>query len=706
MKKSIQNNINKRRVSFYIIRKLISCAVPLYTLLITLSTLCTFSSCSDEPDAESYYTFTGKMMSEYIKGNENFSQFATIVERAGLMDQLSAYGHYTCFLPNNDAVNAYLSKYNYSSIDDLSDAQCDTIARTHFIPEIFSVSDMADGMLASQNMIKRNVQVEHKSDANNNSVVVVNNNSTIYFEHQDDSVENGIVHQIDVVLENSTKTVASLIMQNDELKIFGDAIHETGLDERMDSVEDRQYAKDYERYKNSKWAVQKITTGSRSAEEVYYPESKKYGFTAFVVPDEVLNRKGIMNLKDLYNEAVKIYSSIYPEDVDKEGWKFEHLKDSINPLKRLIQYHILDRNVQGYNFLTVREDAGIDINLVNPTDWYTTLLPYTMLKVEKLTVSKWAGSTGKVGDRYLNRRFDDTHNTSGVHVLPTVPEQYDNNAINGIYFYVDDILKFDENTRDNVHNCRIRMDFSTIFPEIMTNNIRMNGKTITQGGVGGKNYQFPQGYREGVILRGDSRLTYWYPRSHYWGSHGDEMDAQEVFDITFNLPPVPFSGEWQIRLGFPPMNKKDDRAERGQMQVYFDNKATGIPLNMAERIKDESVYGSTTFPDYANIRDDDEKRQEDFKILKNKGYYRGPHSLFVSSDGTMATKGSALSTIANCARKVLCTVYIEAGKTHTLRIKNVSTILPKKKEATLDYLELVPKSVYGVSDSGNSEDDL
>ncbi len=704
MKKSIQKHIKSLKSKEYRVKSKLSFYIPLYTLLFTLS--CTFSSCSDEPDAERYYTFTGKMMSEYIQGNENFSQFATIVQRAGLMDQLSAYGHYTCFLPNNDAVNAYLRKYNYSSLDDLSDSQCDTIARTHLIPEIFSVSDMADGMLSSQNMIKRNVQVEHKSDANNNSVVVVNSNSTIYFEHQDDSVENGIVHQIDVVLENSTKTVGSLIMQNEELSIFADAIHETGLDERMDSVEDRQYAKDYERYKNSKWAMQMITTGSRSAEAVYYPESKKYGFTAFVVPDAVLNSKGIMNLKDLYNEAAKIYSSVYPEDVDKEGWSFEHLKDSINPLKRLMQYHILDRNVQGYNFLTVREDAGIDINIVNPTDWYTTLLPYTMLKVEKLTVSKWAGATGVVGDRYLNRRYDDTHSIPGVHVLPTVPEQYDNNAINGIYFYIDDLLKFDNDTRDNVHNCRIRMDFSTIFPEIMTNNIRMNGKTITQGGVGGKNYQFPQGYLEGVILRGDSRLTYWYPRSHYWGSHGDEMDAQEVFDITFNLPPVPFSGEWQIRLGFPPMNKKDDRAERGQMQVYFDNKATGIPLNMAERIKDESVYGSTTFPDYANIRDDDEKRQEDFKILKNKGYYRGPHSLFVSSDGTMATKGSALSTIANCARKVLCTVYIEAGKPHTLRIKNVSTILPKKKEATLDYLELVPKSVYGVSDSGSSEDDL
>ena len=359
----------------------------------------TFSSCSDEPDAESYYTFTGKMMSEYLQSNENFSQFATIVQRAGLMDQLSAYGHYTCFLPNNDAVNAYLQKYNMSSIDDLSDSQCDTIARTHLIPEIFSVSDMADGMLATQNMIKRNVQVEHKSDANNNSVVVVNSNSTIYFEHQDDSVENGIVHQIDVVLENSTKTVGSLIMQNDQVSIFADAIHETGLDERMDSVEDRKYAQDYERYKNSKWAMQMLTTGSRSAEAVYYPESKKYGFTAFVVPDDILKRKGIMNLRDLYDVAAKTYASVFPEDVDKEGWKFENLKDSITPLKRLIQYHILDRNVQGYNFLTVREDAGVDINIVNPTDWYTTLLPYSMLKVEKLTVAKWAGSTHVVGDR-------------------------------------------------------------------------------------------------------------------------------------------------------------------------------------------------------------------------------------------------------------------------------------------------------------------
>ena len=182
------------------------------------------------------------------------------------------------------------------------------------------------------------------------------------------------------------------------------------------------------------------------------------------------------------------------------------------------------------------------------------------------------------------------------------------------------------------------------------------------------------------------------------------MDAQEVFDITFNIPPVPFSGEWQIRLGFAPMSKADG-AERGQVQIYFDEKATGIPLNMAEPIDLVSVYGSA-FPDYLNIRGDDDKRQEDFKILKNKGYYRGPHSVFNSSDGTKAGKYNTFSQMSHTVRKVLCTVNIEAGQTHTLRIKNVSTVLPKKKEAMLDYLELVPKSVYGVSDSGSSEDDL
>lgn len=679
-------------------------------VLLTIATcgVLSFSSCSDEPDSDSFYSFNGKMMSQYLESDPNFSDFATIVKRAGIMDQLSAYGHYTCFVPNNEAVQNYLKKKNIASISKLTDEECDTIARTHIMTEIYSVSDMADGMLPTQNMLRRNVQVEHDVDEAKNSVVKLNSNSTIYFEHQDDSVENGMVHQIDVVLENSTKTVGSLLGTNEKVSVFANAIKSTGIDELLDLVEDREWA---ELYKNNTWVKeQALTTGSRAAEAVYCPEQRLYGFTLFAVPDNVLEQKyQVKSVQDLYNFAAKRLASVYPDDVNKEGWKFENLNSDINPLKRLLLYHILDRNVQGYNFLTVRENAGIDITMVNPTEWYTTMLPHTMMKVEKLTVAKFGGRGDVEGDIYLNRRYDnDKYYISGSHVNPTVEAEYDNNAVNGMYFYIDDILVYDDEVINTVQNCRMRMDFSTIFPEIMNNNIRMNGKSIGTDNVG-KNYMFPnkpngENYLNGVILRGDSRLTYWYAKSGYYSMNGDEMDAQEVFDITFNIPPVPFTGEWQIRLGFAPMSKADG-AERGQVQIYVDGKAQGIPLNMAEPINLTSVYGGT-FPTYTNIRDDAEKRQEDFKILKNKGYYRGPHSVFGSDNGTISTRSYYFSNQSHTVRKVLCTTTLTAGETHTIRIKNVSIVLAKTKEAMLDYLELVPKSVYGISDGDAQEDDL
>ncbi len=80
----------------------------------------TFVSCSDEPDSENYYTFTGEMMSDYLKNRSQYSMFAEIVERAGLMNTLSSYGAYTCFVPDNNAVDIYLKGRGMSGVGDLS----------------------------------------------------------------------------------------------------------------------------------------------------------------------------------------------------------------------------------------------------------------------------------------------------------------------------------------------------------------------------------------------------------------------------------------------------------------------------------------------------------------------------------------------------------------------------------------------------------
>ena len=82
--------------------------------------------------------------------------------------------------------------------------------------------------------------------------------------------------------------------------------------------------------------------------------------------------------------------------------------------------------------------------------------------------------------------------------------------------------------------------------------------------------------------------------------NGDEMDAQDLFDITFDLPPVPFTGEWQIRLGFAPMNTFNDAANyRGQVQIYFDGVAQGIPLDFSKTLAE--VYGISA-SDWGNTK--------------------------------------------------------------------------------------------------------
>lgn len=684
----------------------------LYLLGIFAFVIPSMQSCNDEPDGDNFYSFTGQMMSEYLTANTQYSQFATIVQRAGLMDQLSAYGHYTCFAPTNDAVNAYLAKVG-KSMETLTDADCDTLARTHLVNVMYSVSEMggesSTSVLPTQNMMRRNLQITHDKDENGNSVVVVNGNSRVFFEHQDDSVENGIMQPVNAVIENSTLSVPSLIKKNPRVSIYMQALEATKLVEKLEAYKDNDYdPKDYEE------KIQYMTGGS-IYEVANPPDQHLYGFTAFLVPDEILkNNHNVTDLRGLYDLACGIYDKMYPDDVNKPEHAFDHLTDPINPLYRFMAYHLLDRNVQGYNYLTVRDDVGVDKSLANTTDWYTTMLPYTMIKVERLNVAKWQGPNGILGDRYINRRYDDTHTERGVHIQPSVEPEYITDGNNGVYFYIDDIIAFNDTTRDVVQNCRIRMDFSTIFPEIMSNNIRMNG-TYTKDDESkyddsykyGKNYFFPAGYLKNVTFSDNNtggHFIYRRPRCNYYSMHGDEMIANGVFDLEFVIPPVPFESDWQIRLGFAPMDASQG-ASRGIFQIYFDDVAQGIPLNMDERINSTAVYGASSFPDYLEIRDNDEKRAEDFKILKNKGYYRGPYSIFHDANNNVNT-GERFAKQPSTVRKVLCTVHIKPGQDHRLRIRNVSTFRAKEKEAMLDYLEFVPKSVYGVNDGGAAEDDL
>ena len=610
------------------------------------------SSCSDEPDKSNFYTFKGQMVSDYLLSNQEFSEFSLILERAGMMKQMSAYGAYTCFAPTNEAINRYLSKKGLSSVNELSEADCDTIARTHLISNMYATSDMNTGVISTPNMNRRYIEVTHGLDKDSNAVVFLNRTSHIIYELQDDSVENGIMQPVSEVLENSNRMLPDVMEENKKISLFSEALTATGLAILMrNTYRDADY--DPEKYPRYKY------TSHVNKETATVPDTKEYGFTAFVPTDSILaNKYGIHSLLDLYKKSCEIYDVMYPEDVSKEGHSFENLTDSVNPLRRFMEYHILNRKIQGWNYLTPLNDIGIMTALMNPVDWYETLLPHTMMKVEKLTVLKYADAD-QMRERYINRRRDDEYRVRGAMIQKSVENEYSNQAINGWYFYVDDILAFDETTRDIVDNCRIRMDFSTIFPELETNGIRQNGNVKQQDpeydetGKYGRNYYFPNGYLKGVKSTG--YFVYRRPHDYYDSYEGDEFNLFGNFDIEFKLPPVPYEGDWQIRLGYAAESSMSDA-----------------------------------------------EKSADYKNLKNKGYYRGAMGGY-RYDGAGASTYRQFVTVQMTLRRVLCTVHVDPKKDHYLRIRCVST---GKTEFDLDYLELVPKSVYGVTDGNSMEDPL
>ena len=106
------------------------------------------SACSTEPDEANFYTFTGQTVGGFIEENaQQFSSFHYILQHAQIDQLLDSYGEYTCFLPDNKAVESYIDslyddKQNASlphngmtsrGLEGLTDSLCQDIAKFHIV---------------------------------------------------------------------------------------------------------------------------------------------------------------------------------------------------------------------------------------------------------------------------------------------------------------------------------------------------------------------------------------------------------------------------------------------------------------------------------------------------------------------------------------------------------------------------------------------
>ena len=210
----------------YIAKALLCCGIA--------ATLGTVTSCKEDIDESNLYTFTGETIEDYlVNRSDRFSSFNYILSRIGYDKILSAYGTYTCFAPDNDAVQAYIdSLYDdpvnvdfphngmtAKSLEGLTDSLCEDIALFHLLSTEMMGVDMGNGMTI-KTMLGRdiNTSIDPESGA-----LVVSRASTI--TSMDNELENGVLHEIDHVILRSNMLIAGELKSHpDNFTIFPEAL--------------------------------------------------------------------------------------------------------------------------------------------------------------------------------------------------------------------------------------------------------------------------------------------------------------------------------------------------------------------------------------------------------------------------------------------------------------------------------------------------
>ena len=152
------------------------CTILLLVMQMSLST-----SCNDDLSAESYYTFTGEMMSDFLKNHEDFSQFRRIVERAGRMDLLASRGARTLFPPVNSGVEDFLKERGYTSIEDIPASFCDTLVKACLVERTLYTYNLAETHQESNQLDLPVIIVTNGDtvDANGMTLSVINRRAAI-----------------------------------------------------------------------------------------------------------------------------------------------------------------------------------------------------------------------------------------------------------------------------------------------------------------------------------------------------------------------------------------------------------------------------------------------------------------------------------------------------------------------------------------------
>ena len=638
--------------------------------LLAAALLMGIASCVDndvkDGDA-SYYSATKQTAAEFLAEHpEKYSMYIELLQRAKPMltegenvsnyfSMLGTYGTYTVYAPDNEAMKTYLAENGFESIQSIPERTCDTIVRNHIVNKgAYFTTDYSDGTLPSMNMDDRYVVITSDSDVNNNNALLLYVNKRSLITQKDDSVTNGVVHTINRVVSASNQFLPDLMEEDSTISIFCQALSLTNMSDSLTKYIDNTYYVHSDSVAQSK-IVKRF--GGKDMVAHWY-EKRYFKYTAFVEPNEVLAQHGINSLDDLIAHAKKVYDETFPLDAGLYDNDFTNRK---NPLNRWVSYHLMNRLGNHSDWAPsgqiLTDCCRADV--ADAEDFWQTMLKEGMVRFCRAS-----------GQLYANRKGEAkrTPTVKGVRVLSDSESGKSNQqALNGRYFYLDDLMEYSTTVRDKVLNCRIRIDATTLSADFMNQGAR--------GNLGwDENYlfAFKRGYIEGWKISPESFVGV-HCDNVWWSSYlGNAVAVKGQYDVQIKLPNPP-PGLYEIRLAYVASE------ERGVVQVYFNNTPCGIPVDLRKGVWE-----------YVELNQESLKNDEEYNIsidktLRNLGYMLGPDSY-----GKPGANNFRIDAPEHL-RRILTTEQFTEGKENWLRFRQV---LDGDAEWSFDYIELCPKSVY------------
>ena len=676
-------------------------------------------SCSDDPGVENYYTQSREYAADYLKNREQYSEYLKILERARgeydlrLVDMLGTYGSYTVFAPTNAAVEKYLAERGLSSVDELSVADCDTIALNSIIEAAYFTTDFNDGQYPKSNMLEHIVSVksyQEWDEQKKDSVLAMYINQASQVTHADDSVSNGVVHTVSTIVGSSNDLIGTVILSDSTCMLYGQAFEVTGI---MDTLQDHYvddtygWANDKDRIDSCTWTNTKLCIPTAKSldgsggeyDNVAYPVKRYFNYTVFLCPDSILKeRYGVTTLlgktdpASLEYLAHQLYDPMYPEDADDDD-----LTSRKNALNRFISYHVIDRYGDYYSMTSMdNNDLPNNFNRMkyDICDWYGTLMPQSLMK--------FSFPSGPQVGLYINRRSVRHHADErggwyrGAKIA--TPKEYNRitTSLNGMYHYIDDIVAYDRNMQEIVMNDCIRLDCTTLSPDFMT---KLTDGEVARGHTwgGNKKYDaakntnnpsdnnnrsvgFKPGYARNFSMTANTHMHVRGRSLWFWSYEGDEVIFKGRYDFTLKLPAVP-AGTYEVRMmtcvGFD---------TRGIVQYYIDGEPQGIPFDM--RPGGGTLFG---WKRDSELGDDDAITAFD-KAIHNIGWMKGPKCYHTGWRSSFDAGSESMRDLPNTIRKVIGTFTTDGKSDHYLRVQQ--KMESENNELNFDFIELCPSSVY------------